>query len=563
MECFIHICYHYYSAIKGIPVKSRDDANGFMTRPLASEMEKNMYNKLFKLLRPEINKSVEMQEKQINEEKEKKRKKPKNCLPHLSSFNFRNRARKYAQKRLKKMPKNMGEEIPLPKDGKEPLSFSIAKEIMEKFDIYAINDIQRLFVHEPGNGHFTEMDQQKLSLFLSQAYHDTAVEPLLSEVIKKDVFSRLLKAPDIQTSQDLFDAQERFINVANGVVDLVTGKLKKHDANKYGFLGVLPFNYIPKYAKGNRMPRRFAQMLRETFPDKNDQKRFLQCLAYLISNDCSKKVAFFWVGKPHTGKSTFQRFLARIVGKENISSIPLDKFSDRFSISALFGKKLNMAGETSTLRLKALETFKSVVGNDWINAEYKGQNHFSFLSKVKNLFCGNRLPVLSKDVAEKAVYDRLEFLLFQHPVPQKKQIPFFEEKLLKEEGDLILTVIIRELRAFYKNGRQFTESTSSVKLTKDFKKETRSQDSVRAFKKDILGSCDPESHIPIREICNLYDSYCKANGFERLSDVVFIRELLALGEGKYKRKRFHPARNLQYWGIEGITIQQAHQSHQA
>lgn len=518
-----------------------------------------MADNILELLFPEGNEDYEAQEKQHKNEKDdkKKMKKADNALVNLHHFNFEKRARKYTQYFLKKMPKGMGATLVLQEDETIHLGYSIAKDICENFDVYAICGMNRVFVHEPGNGHFTEMDQQNFSLFASQAYHDTAVESLLSEGVKKDVFSRLLCAPNIQISQDLFDAQERFINVANGVVDLVTGKLKEHNAKQYGFLGVLPFNYVPKYGKGERMPRRFEQMLRKTFPDKDDRKRFLQCLAYLISNDCSKKVAFFWVGKPHTGKSTFQRLIARIVGKENISSIPLEKFSDRFSIAALFGKKLNMAGETGTMRLKALEVFKSVVGNDWIDAEYKGRDHFSFLAKAKNLFCGNSLPVLSREVAEKAVFDRFEFLEFQNPVPKKEQIPFFEDELLEKEGDKILTVIIRELRDFYKNGRNFTESKSSVALKKAFKKEIKNQDSVRAFVKDMC-VFDPKAHTPISELCKYYEAYCQANGFERLSDATFIRELIAQSHDKLTRKRFHPSRNLQYRGILGIAIKPSH-----
>ncbi|MBQ8697830.1 MAG: hypothetical protein IJ521_02375, partial [Schwartzia sp.] len=271
----------------------------------------------------------------------------------------------------------------------------------------------------------------------------------------------------------------------------------------------------------------------------------------LISNDRSKKVAFFWVGQPHIGKSTFQRLLTRIVGKENISNVPLAKFSDRFSIASLFGKKINMAGETGKTTLKSLEVFKAVVGNDWIDAEFKGQDHFSFLAKAKNLFCGNSLPLLGRETAEKAVYDRFEFLEFKNPVSKKKQVPFYEDELLEKEGDEILTVLIRELREFYKNGRQFTESRSSVALKKKFKKECKSQDGVEACLKDCL-TRNAKSDVPIHDACNVYRAYAQANGFEVLSDSEFIRELLS--KGPFNRKRMHPSRNLQYRAIVGLSL---------
>lgn len=475
--------------------------------------------------------------------------KDKSALGQLAYFDFMKCARKFARHYCKKMPKNMGNGLEIKES--DPLAFSIAEEIINEFDIYAASELGHLFVHEPGNGHFTEMDQRRFSLFVMQAYHRSAIVSQLSERVKKAVFDWLLSAPSIQVSQDFFESQERFINVKNGVVDLVTGKLEKHDANRYGFLGMLPFSFKPKYAKGNKMPYRFSLMLTRTFPDKNDRKRFLQCLAYLISNCRSKKIAFFWIGKPHTGKSTFQRLIAQIVGKENISNIPLEKFSDRFSIANLFGKKINMAGETGVAQLKSMEVFKAVVGNDWVDAEFKGKDHFSFLAKVKNLFCGNSLPLLSRNVAEKAVYERMEMLLFQKPVDKKHQIPFFEKDLLEKEGDEILTVLIRELRNFYKDGCQFTESKSSHALKEKLWKENKNQDSVRAFLKDCC-TIDPNLDVAIGSLCNAYKLYARHNGFEVLSDNVFINELLAKGD--FRRKKLHPSRTLQYRGVVGLAL---------
>ena len=398
-----------------------------------------------------------------------------------------------------------------------------------------------------------EMDEKGCSLFLSQVFHDTSFEAKLSAPVKKSVFEWLSGSAEIQISPDFFDRQERYINVKNGVVDLVTGRLKKHNAKRYGFLGQLPFKYKPDYAKKGKLPKRFREMLIRTFPDFDDQKRFLQCLAYLISGDCSKKVAFFWVGDPHTGKSTFQRLVTQIVGKENVSNIPLAKFSDRFSVARMFGKKLNMAGETGTASLKALENFKSAVGNDWLDAEYKGKDHFSFLATAKNLFCGNSIPVLDSSCAEQAVFDRFEFLKFENPLPSEQQVPFFERELLEKEGDEILTVIIEELRQYYREGRQFVESTSSVELKKRFIKGCKLTDSVRSFIKDCC-EIAAEKNVSSLQLCDVYSRYCNANGFTPLAKNAFIRALIA--KGPFTPKKFHPSRNMEYRGVKGIALRE-------
>lgn len=475
------------------------------------------------------------------------------ALSELKYFNFPKMAKNFAAQKLKEVKKDVNDgALVLAGDDKEPpLTYSIADTLKKDYTIYAVNEMSRIFVQLPKGGHFMKMDEKACSLFLRQVFHSTSYEAKLSAPVRKSVFEWLLGSAEIQISPDFFDQQERYINVKNGVVDLVTGRLKKHDANRYGFLGRLPFKYKPNFAKKGKLPKLFREMLFRTFPDPDDQKRFLQCLAYLISGDCSKKVAFFWVGNPHTGKSTFQRLIAQIVGKENISNIPLAKFSDRFSLAAMFGKKLNMAGETGTASLKALENFKSAAGNDWLDAEYKGQDHFSFLATAKNLFCGNSIPVLDSNCAEQAVFDRFEFLMFQNPVPSKHQVPFFEQKLLEEEGDEILTVIIEELRQFYREGRQFVESASSAALKKKFIKGNALTDSVRAFIDDCC-EIAADKNVSSRQLCDVYFRYCNTNGFTPLAKNSFIRELIA--KGPFKPKKFHPTRTMEYRGLKGIAL---------
>lgn len=481
---------------------------------------------------------------------------PENQLDHLEYFDFPKAAKEFAKSGYAGLSKEMKSfSLEADDDRKPPLSYRIAEHIIENYSIYAVNDIGKLFVSYPGTSHYIAMDSARFTLFLSRVFHKHEVAPQLTASVKRSVFSYILTNPKRQILPEYFDAQERFINVANGVVDLVTGELQEH-SHKYGFLSVLPFKYDEKYAKSDKIPPLFKDMLNKNFPEKDNRKRFLQCLAYLISNDCSRKAAFFWLGEAHTGKSTYQRLLTRIVGEENVSHIPLGKFSDRFAIANLFGKKLNMAGETEHASLRSVETFKALVGNDWLDAEFKGKDHFSFKGRTKCLFAGNQLPLLDDSCAEQAVFDRFEFIRFKNPIAKEKQIPFFDQQLLNEEGDKILSVLIRELRKLLINGCIFKESKSSEKLKKRFKRQNKCVDSVKIFLKDCCENSKEKSEgVSIRELVEAYEAECRENALPCLTRDKFIKKLLSYGP--YERHKFHPDKNTQYRGIKGLRLKQS------
>ena len=475
-----------------------------------------------------------------------------NRLTLLKEFDFPKAAYQYAAKNYKVFDADTLS--PSLTDGFKdfPLAYSLSKEIRQRNIIYAARGIQRLFITQEGAAKFEEMDFQRFSVFASQVCRkNEELDALVSEKVKGAIFYRLLSDPTLQISPDLFECQERYINVANGVVDLKTGDLLPHDAARFGFLNMLPYNYDKVYARSNKWPKLFQKMLKKTFPDKKDRKRFLQFVAYLISNDCSLKVALYMCGKPDTGKSTLMRLITLLVGEENVSNVPLAKFADRFALASTFGKKLNMAGETKTAPFTNLDNFKAAVGYDRIYAELKGQNPFFFIKKAKDFFLGNRLPVLSRECAEEAIYRRFELLELKNPVKRKKQRPQFEKTLMRKHGDKILCIAIREIREFYRNNLQFTESKASKALMGEFRKDAKPADSVHAFFKDCCKE-KADSIESVRDICAAYEKYCQSNGYVPLSYPVFLR--LLLKKGAFERCKMHPSRNLQYRAIKGIEL---------
>ena len=436
---------------------------------------------------------------------------------------------------------------------KTPLAYEVFEYIKENFDILASNEKNCLYVYNADTGCYNEMTVNSFGIFLSKVFGQSDAMPFLTGTVQKAVFHFLVNNHSLQVKPAFFDNQERFINVANGVVDLTTGKLFAHDS-RYGFLTALTFDYDEDYALGDEVPKQFGEMLSQNFPDPEDELRFVQCLAYLISNRYSNKVAFYWLGKPHTGKSTYQRLLTGMVGENLVSNLPLRKLADRFSVATLAGKKLNFCSETGRAPIKNLDVFKALIGNDYIDAEFKGKDHFSFRAQTKCVFAGNSMLNIDSSISEDAIFDRFEFIKFKHPTKKKQQIPFFERKLLDEEGVQILSFLIRILRNWYQNGCRFVKTDISKELKKTFKHMSEESDIVELFVKDCC-KLDSDENVSYKELFKAYVEYCKQNCCVALTQQAFVKQIIVL-TGAEKR-RLHPSKNLQYRGLAGIRLKKS------
>ena len=483
-----------------------------------------------------------------------KKKKKGTALEALDFFDFKRHAKKEAEEdqKGKKLPEA---NFHLPKKDHIPLQFEISNYLKENFEIFSNISQGMVYIYRDDQGYYDPMDQAKFRVFLSKIFIKQAIEPYLSPTVQSATFERLVSSAIHQIDTNLFDRQERFIAVKNGVIDLVTGRLEPHSP-KYGFTKVLPITVKQKHLNPTSAngPKKFLKALKQSFPNKDDRRRFLECCGYYISNCYTRKVAFIFLGKPHSGKSALLRLLSKMVGEENVSHLPLRRLGDRFAIAQLAGKKLNICGETGSATIRNLDIFKSLLGNDDIEAEFKGRDMFSFSGRCKCLFAANKMPLIDDRIADDAIFDRFEFVEFAHAIPPKKRIPDFESTLMEDEDSQILGLMISALRSWYRNGREFTESKASTAQKKQFVQQNKGTDFVKKFLRDRC-KFSSESHVSNSDLYVAYRAYCEKNCFSALPPRTFIKRVLQ--DPRMAKHRFHHSENSQYYGIKGLHLKKA------
>ena len=129
------------------------------------------------------------------------------------------------------------------------------------------------------------------------------------------------------------------------------------------------------------------------------------------------------IGSGRNGKGVFANIISKVNGEENVSAVPVQKFNDRFSLSGLSSKVLNISSENEEAVSMNTSVIKSLSGNDILMTERKFKD-----SIPERLFC--KLWISTNDIVFSdtsiGIEERLVPLVFKNtyvnnPVPGTNQ----------------------------------------------------------------------------------------------------------------------------------------------
>jgi len=245
-------------------------------------------------------------------------------------------------------------------------------------------------------------------------------------------------------NRDIFDTPKLLIPLKNGVYDLKNNELLAHNP-KYYFL-----NEIPVIYDGKADCPKIKKFLSEV-ADEKDINAIQEFFGYCLYREYIFHKAFMFVGSGKNGKSTCINLLKRFLGEKNVSNKELQELSyDRFATSKLYGKLLNAAADISDAALQQTGKFKTLTGNDGIDAQKKFQESFNFKNYAKLLYSANTLPKTDDD--SYAFYRRWILINFSNVFEKEKCDPHILKKLTTpEELSGMLNYALAGLRRLLKN----------------------------------------------------------------------------------------------------------------
>ncbi|WP_319406215.1 phage/plasmid primase, P4 family [uncultured Desulfosarcina sp.] len=310
---------------------------------------------------------------------------------------------------------------------------------------------------------------------------------------------------DLVDTEKAYKDQVRYLTMQNGLYDLSTYELIGHDS-KIFTTNLLPYDYDPEA----ECPR-WLQYLDEVFMGDADTILFIQeAVGYAFHKAIPKAVIFFLVGDGGNGKSVFIDVISGLCGKENVCNISLNRLNDERYLPELFGKMINVSGETPNARCMNTDLIKAVVAGDWVTGRELYKRPTSFQPFTKHFLGMNILPEIEDNT---------------HGMWRRIHVVDFPRKFSENEMDVELTnKLILELSGIfnwalegYKRLRDqsfiFSESPSMRRSKSRYRQNNSSViDFAESKFTKIFGGIDS---VPFKDVYSCYQDFCSTEGLKR------------------------------------------------
>lgn len=346
----------------------------------------------------------------------------------------------------------------------------------------------------------------------AQCQNKVGITPLLSEHKINEIIGHIARSTYTQRAS--FNTNKYTLNLRNGLLDVRTRKLSPHTAQ---FLSTvrIPVSYDP----GADCPT-IKKFLSEVHrPD--DIPLVQEEFGYILIPDNTLQKAILKVGPGDNGKSTELNLERALVGKDNCANVSWHKLEiDRFALSALEGKLLNIFADLPSRSLSMTTSFKMLTGGDTIGGERKFKDQYSFTSFVRLIFSTNKPPKVYDDDSY-AFWRRWLIIEFPNQIPEDKKDKNILEKLTTDvELSGLLNWALDGLDRLLKQGsysyRKTVDETTEYYL--------RVADPVYAFVTDCC-EVNPTGCVSKDELYNAFLKYAEGKRIPILKPNAFARAL--------------------------------------
>jgi len=352
----------------------------------------------------------------------------------------------------------------------------------------------------------------------------------------------LLKTNDHYGLQKRFDELPKpretahLLQVANGVIDLTTGKLHPHEKYKDKMLlGVLDTPYDP-----NARAPHFEAAMRTWGAGDAEWVDYMQwVLGSFLTGDVSAQKMFIFYGKTANGKSTLLRIVAEVL-QDYAVRVPSELFKKHkkdthpTQIMTLFRKRMAYVPDFSAKTPLDEEIINSQTGDD-LSGRHMREDYTTFPPTHKAVIATNDLPKIVGN--NEAVFRRVVPIPFRVSFNNSRRLdPHFLEKLRREKAGILRWLV--EGAKKYLNDPKREPPKSIGDLWEAYK--TR-EDIVASFVAACVERVEGAA-VSRKELYEAFKRYCDEIGHTPLTSVAFTRrfreifkpsETSTSGERKY------------------------------
>lgn len=242
----------------------------------------------------------------------------------------------------------------------------------------------------------------------------------------------------------------------------------------------------------------------------------LKLLVYEIIGACMVthtrwEKAFMFFGPGANGKSVLGFVLRSIIGAKNTAAVPPKRFGEKFQVSHLEGKRLNLVTELDQGERIPDGSLKALISGEVITVENKHQKPREIRPIAKHVFLTNHLPRL-RDHSD-GLFRRMIVIPLRRQFTGPDADPNLSENLVKEK-DAIATRAMDALGGLIERGGRFTSCQTVETAHREWRKENNT---VALYADARLCRTNPdEGHsLPLQVAYADYSVWCQSNGHAR------------------------------------------------
>ena len=335
---------------------------------------------------------------------------------------------------------------------------------------------------------------------------------------------------------------EGLLNVGNGMLDIKSKKLRKHDPD-YFFTYKLDHSYDP-HADCPKW-KAYLENIFEDNPELVDisAEIFGYCI---LGGDPFIHKAFVLLGTGGNGKSTWLSVLQELIGKRNFSSVSMKLIDKPFSAVQIQNKLCNITDESPKSIIDS-EAFKAITGGGYITAAFKGRDEFTFKPNCRLLFSANHMPKFNDSSA--GMLRRFYFIPFNKSFLGRKAKKGIHLEFMDELPGILNWALEGLERLLSRPGQDLPE----IDAQRDLMSEYRQQDDTIYYWVRNYIFPDDENKAGYKP-AYLYNSYkldMESDGRKAKSKMAFYKDFSTIIENefsdcKFKTKSGPMYRNIKY-----------------
>ena len=337
------------------------------------------------------------------------------------------------------------------------------------------------------------------------------------------------------------DTQKTLVNCKNGIIDLRTGEIKKHDINMF----MTKMLNVPLPEKPGT-PVLWLKFLDDIFGGDRELIRYIQkAVGYSLSGSTSEQCAFFLYGTGRNGKSTFLEIIRYIMGDyatniqpETIMVKPTGS-SANSDIARLKGARFVTSVEPNEGMRINEGLLKQLTGGDIVTARRLYGDEFEFKPEFKLWMATNHKPIIRG--TDTGIWRRVHIIPFTISIPVDKIDQNLKYKLKAELPD-ILAWAATGCRLWQSEGLRMPKAVFDA--VQEYRHE---MDVISAF---TNACCVTEGEVKASVIYAAYAAWASENNEYKMSSTKFGAEM---------SKRYERAKKRDGWYYMNIRLSEHHE----